>query len=464
MMRVFLFFACLYVLSQGAGFYSSDGEVMFQTTRVLAERGTVELAPDPGLPQIVPGQGGAYYGKYDPGLPLLGVPFYVTGDWIARVNHAHRYRLAATFTLLLPALAGAGTVAALYDLARRMFGTRRALGVALAAGFTGLLWPYARVLFAEPLLALALTGAVTLLAAHPAHAAGPGRVLLAGMLFGVGVLARAALVIYTLPLLVLVVWGAENWRAAAGRVMAFGVGLVPCVLGLLAYNGLRFGDPLQFGYGGEGFTTPPGEGVVGLLFSPGKSVFLYVPPLVLSVLLWPRFRRAYPALGVFLSLSWGVALVCYGMWWAWHGGWSWGPRLLVPLLPLSYLPLGVLPADRRWRWAAGGLVAAGIAVNLLGVVSDVNAHYDAVFAACAPRDAAACYARVHTTPHDAPLAGAVEQVARGDTEPLALFQLAETGLPPPWSIGAPLLLLAGLGAGAWRMGQDWHRSRERNRR
>ncbi len=110
---VFLFFACLYILSIGRGFYTSDGEVMFKTAAALVERHSFALEPDPGLPQIVRGHDGRMYSKYDPGLPLLLVPFYVTGDWIGQINHAHRYRLAATFALLLPALAGAGTLAAL---------------------------------------------------------------------------------------------------------------------------------------------------------------------------------------------------------------------------------------------------------------------------------------------------------------------------------------------------------------
>src|SRR3972149_5009897 len=90
--RVFLLFACLYVLSLGRGFYSSDGEVMFKTTAALVERGTLVLEPD--LPPIVRGSDGRFYSKYDPGLPLLGVPFYVTGDQIGAINQAHRYRLA----------------------------------------------------------------------------------------------------------------------------------------------------------------------------------------------------------------------------------------------------------------------------------------------------------------------------------------------------------------------------------
>ena len=44
------------------------------TAEALVRRGTFALAPDPALPQIVPGTDGRFYGKYDPGLPLLMTP------------------------------------------------------------------------------------------------------------------------------------------------------------------------------------------------------------------------------------------------------------------------------------------------------------------------------------------------------------------------------------------------------
>ncbi|MBN2304647.1 MAG: hypothetical protein JXQ72_09235, partial [Anaerolineae bacterium] len=108
---VFLALACLYMLSIGRGFYTSDGDVMFQTTAALVERGTFALPSDPALPQIIAGADDiTYYSKYDPGLPLLMVPFYAAGDQIGAINRAHRYSLAALAVLLVPALSAAGAV------------------------------------------------------------------------------------------------------------------------------------------------------------------------------------------------------------------------------------------------------------------------------------------------------------------------------------------------------------------
>jgi hypothetical protein len=453
---VFIFFACLYVLSIGRGFYSSDGEVMFQTTAALITRHTFALAPDPGLPQIVPGRDGRSYSKYDPGLPLIAVPFYEIGDRLAQINHAHRYHLSATAVLLVPALAAAGTLFALARIAYRLISlcpcVERASGgevkwIVLAAGLASPLWMYGRVLFAEAVLAFALTAAVALILLPSPD---PSRRSLrlsgslfsffaAGLIVGVGLLTRAAFAIY-LPALM---WLIAR-RSASGdrwpRLAAFGIGLIPFAAGILWHNTLRFGDPFRFGYAGESFTTPPWQGIAGLLISPGKSVFLYAPPLILSLNLWPRFRRVDPALGEFLALAWITALPFYGMWWAWDGGWSWGPRFLVPLIPLSCLPLIMLPEKRPWRGITAALIVVGIALQAAAGLTDLTPHYAAT-------DTNALRYDLRQTPQVA----AVRRVLDGQTEPLAMFHLDATGLPSTWSVGVPLLLMAGLivSGGVW---------------
>jgi hypothetical protein len=229
-------------------------------------------------------------------------------------------------------------------------------------------------------------------------------------------------------------------------VSLFLIGLLPFVAALVWHNDLRFGDPMQFGYTREGFTTPVGEGVLGLLFSPGKSVFFYAPPLVLSAILWSRFRRAYPALGEFLALAWAAALIFYGAWWAWHGGWCWGPRFLVPLMPLSALPLIMLPDGQRWRLIAAALILIGIAVQGAGVLTDLTPHYAAL-----TQGDQTDYAALHTDLRQTPQVAAFRYVAQGQTEPLAMFHLGDTGLPPTWTLGAPALLLIGIMLGAWQL-------------
>ncbi len=453
-------FACLCALTLGRGFYSSDGEVMFQTTAALVTEGKLALPPAVGLPQIVAGHDGRFYSKYDPGLPLLAAPFYLAGDWLAAINHAHRTQVAALAVLLLPGLAAAVTLTALFALARSLAppGDARPPLLTVAAGIGTPLWWYGRVLFPEALLACALTAAVTLTVRAANR---PARLILAGAAFGAGMLTRAALAIYALPLAVLVLY--ESARGQAGRsetgeeisraqlagamrLMWIALGALPFAAGVLIHNALRFGDAFSTGYAGESFSTSLWQGVSGLLLSPGKGVWLYAPPLLLSVALWPRFWRAQRALACFLALAWAVALPFYGSWWAWDGGWAWGPRLLVPLLPLSCLPLLTLPADRRWGWAAALTIASGGLVNLLGVLTNPATHYARLAAHHANPAMQAAFSVT-----GAPIAGALRLLVAGQTEPLALFHLNTSGLPLTWQVGAPVLALAGLIIGAWHL-------------
>ena len=468
---LWLCFAALYLLSMGRGFYSSDGDVMFKTTAALVERHTFTLPPDPGLPQIVRGHGDSYYSKYDPGLPLIGVPFYAAGNWIGRINHAHRTHLAAIAMLTIPALAAATATTGLAALSAPLtHSTRRALTVALVAGLATPLWPYARTLFAESLLACALTCSVLLIGRTARLTPGPSgpasppqrrgvadpvrdggeadrRVFLAGILFGIGLLTRAALAVYA-PALVLLIVRFSPPRRALRHLITFGVGTLPFVLGLLWHNNLRFGDPLRFGYAGEGFSTLPWTGIAGLLVGPGKSVFLFAPPLILAVMLWPRFRRANAALADFLALAGGTALVVYGSWWAWGGGWSWGPRFLVPLMPLSCLPLIALPDTRGWRRMVIALVMLGFAVQCFAVLTDVTPHY-------------AAESRNEFAPGDSALISAIRRISEGKTEPLALFHLRDTGLPPTWTVGVPLLLVLTLIASGGMLARAWRTIQEK---
>jgi hypothetical protein len=150
---------------------------------------------------------------------------------------------------------------------------------------------------------------------------------------------------------------------------------VACAALVLWHNAVRFGSPLDTGYSDEGFTTPLYVGLYGLLFSPGKSIFLYAPVTLLSVPgLVHLWRRHWAEAG----LAGGVAmvtLVYYAVWWAWYGGWSWGPRFLVPALPFLVLPLGALLLDRVWaRWALAPLALAGVVVQVLGALVDFNPY------------------------------------------------------------------------------------------
>jgi hypothetical protein len=251
---------------------------------------------------------------------------------------------------------------------------RAALGWTLATAFASLVWPLAtstldQVQHAFFVLLAALCG---LLAARrrsiPLAAAGS--------------LALAALINYQPNFLLLVPGlalaalarpsdGRPRDRRSLAVVAVFLLG-APLGLGLMVhYNEIRFGTPfvldlLAAGGGHPPLFGDPLHGALNLLASPGKSVFLYSPTLLLGLLgfrgLWRRSRAVAAAVGV-VSATHFVFVSALSFF---HGDWAWGPRYLVVILPLWGL---AMPFARVPRWLGRGLVAVAVAVQLLGLAT-----------------------------------------------------------------------------------------------
>jgi hypothetical protein len=74
----------------------------------------------------------------------------------------------------------------------------------------------------------------------------------------------------------------------------------------------------------------------------------------------------------------GTLLLVSSAWWAWDGTVGWGPRLLLPAIPLLAAAAGAaLRADgaRRERLLAVAAIVLGVAVNALGVLESEAVSY-----------------------------------------------------------------------------------------
>lgn len=150
------------------------------------------------------------------------------------------------------------------------------------------------------------------------------------------------------------------------------------VLALLAVEAwLRRGSPFTTGYQGynafqtilptsgrPGFSYPFLLGLLGVLFSFGKGLVWFAPGLLVPV------ASDDPAVRTFqkLSLLFVAGLVpIYAKWWAWYGGWAWGPRFfLFASVPasLALASAAAHPAVGAWRRA--GLFAALVLSTWVG--------------------------------------------------------------------------------------------------
>ena len=273
---------------------------------------------------------------------------------------------AMLFNLLITAL----TALALAYFARRLgYRDRTAFVLALIYGLATLAAVYVKTLFGEPLAALLL-----LLVAICAHTA-DSRALplrIAGLCLGLLVGVNTIYVLF-IPVIALYVFWRQllNFRAWINFLLPLGI-----VLALLAlYNWTRFGSPLESGYhfdSGEGFNNPLLVGLYGLFFSPYRGIFWYSPLLLLCIPGWLIFRRSESRLSWLIVVLVALQALAFAGWWSWHGGIVWGPRFLLPALPLAALLLAPLIEDAfRKPWLA--LVLAGFSllsllIQVLGIL------------------------------------------------------------------------------------------------
>jgi hypothetical protein len=150
------------------------------------------------------------------------------------------------------------------------------------------------------------------------------------------------------------------WRVWRTRRFDAAIAVACAIALVLAENDVVRGDFRATGYAGDhgfrtvmpfsgraGFSYPMVLGLVSLLFSFGRGLLFFAP----GVLLILYARRRAPRAVVDLLDAWTIFLigivVIYSRWWAWYGGWYWGPRFLLFAAYPSALALAIaLPSAR----------------------------------------------------------------------------------------------------------------------
>ncbi len=345
---IFLLFCGFYLLTMSGHTYSADEETMLAVTRSLIERGDVAVVAVVESPfvALLPGVDDRSYSPFGVLPSLLAIPFHLLGELIAsssaQADYATRFAVMALNGLLTAATCA---VLALWSL---RLGVTKGWAVifALLYGLATFAWPYARTFFSEP-----LAGLLILIAAERAHTAWSYQRPIARWLalFVSGIAAGLLLVTRIAAGIVLPVFGVyvlwEAWCRSAcisnvsqsapfaaiskritqtlGLVAVWIGGMIPGGLIFFWYNLARFGTPIASGYASEAydFTTPLLVGLTGMLFSPGKSVFFFAPPILLAIpggiALWRRGERAVVLLVIGLFCT---HLGLYAMWGKWQGG------------------------------------------------------------------------------------------------------------------------------------------------
>jgi hypothetical protein len=416
---LFLFCFAVYALIAGGHTYSSDEEGLLITTQALVEHRTPAIVvndTNSGVLPITTGRTGAPVTVGGFGQSVVAVPLYVLGSIAGIGIHGGNYgnypeRLFVGWTNAIITAIG---VALVYLTTRRL-GTspRWAVILSLVYGLATYIAPHAKTFFSEPLATtLCLASLYFLVCATQDRSYRAAA--LSGAAIGFALHARASVGLFLpfLGLYLLWAWARPKFelRRVFSAAVVFGLGFaVPAAL-LLASNWWRFGRALDFGYASVPLTYPLQDGLYGLFLSPGKSVLLYAPVVILGLLspfFVERSARPVAVLCVLLGLANAVFFARFPYW---HGDHTFGPRYLVMSIPFWVVPVGPMLQRRVWRRALVVTGVVGVVVSALGSVMYFNQYFDIAEHTSVPKlvilaDGPNYWRKMHYEPYWSPLAG-----------------------------------------------------------
>lgn len=428
-----------YLLTLGGRFYSIDEDLYLRMTHSLVRNGSFAIKPieyAPGFSTAV-GVDGRFYANRGPAWPILSIPFFKLGDALTAFGPGYAepspdgISQPTVFTLAVTlgnVVVVAVTVALLFmTVALLGYSNTVSATVSLLFGLGTMAWPYAsKSFFAEPLLMLCTLASFYWALRYRADAAVRGQpnyafVGLSALCLGVAILSKVtalALAPFLLWYFLMASMGSGlRWRHSVSALLVL-VLVGSVFVGILAwYNVARFGSVFRTGYEAEGLGAAsvlvdnPREfivGVYGLLVSPGKGLLFHALPVVLSAIGIRRFWSSHRLEAGFIILASAATVVGVALWRDWSGGWCWGPRLILNVLPLLMIPAAASLGSASSHWPRRRLLWPAIFVfgsvsQLIGVLPNYLAWYLTV----------GNYNRVYYDPAYAPLRGHAEAILHG---------------------------------------------------
>jgi hypothetical protein len=364
----FVSFLFLYGITSRGKLQASDEAAVFASGISLATTGHLAIDQLKPLQEKVnlgsEGPDGHLYTKYFPGNVFAVALVY---KLTARENdqpYVWTTAIAPSVTgvrwaLCLNAFWGALGMTALLLVVRKIFDWPTAIATVIAIGLCADWWYQSRGLYSEVAAGALVAWSLFFLFSERTYA---GSAMLA-----LSILFRPTTLL-ALPFVVRD--NTRKPRVLLTSAIIVGAGL----LALAAYNWARFGTPFKSGYPPGNLSVPLFTGLSVLLFSPGRSIFVYSPILLLAIpgaWLFYKRERAIALCCLFFIVGHMLVVACWGpLGW----GLSWGSRLMTLTLPVfGLLIAAALDAIRRNKWMLPIPVLLGIlgfAIQLIAMLRD----------------------------------------------------------------------------------------------
>ena len=371
----------VYLLTMGGHSYSVDGETYLAGTRALMHHTTV-LDPGPDIDAVVirvVNKNGGWTTAAPIGTLLLFTPGAVVGSAVAHVfSGPSREEIFRLFYFSANGLMTALTAGVLVLLCRRLGASlRSAVLLAVVFGLGTWAWGHGQTDFSEPGTALMLTTAA-LCSVRWWKAPTFRNAALVGFWAGcVGITRSSTLLFIPVFLIAGLVGNGENAQSRLRSCGAFALGGVIPGLLFAANSWLRFGSLLDSGYPPMSYPTPVHEGLFGLFLSSGKGLIWYAPVCVVSLFAVRQSYLANKRYAVTIAVVLAAHLAVYSRFFMWSGDNAYGPRYMVPVLPLLVALIApVIDSGRHW---GRGVKVAGIVGFLVPGVMGTLMYFNGVY-------------------------------------------------------------------------------------
>ena len=389
--HLFFFFLSLYLLTVSGHLYVRDETCMGLLTKRIIEDKSLSL-PDlfsDSVPPPVIGRDGQLYSPCGIAQSIIAIPLCLLGkplktlgldlDKIVCPDYSY-----IAFLSLFNSFVTAISVLILFIFSQRFYSPKTSFLLALFYGVGSMAWPYSKYFFNQPLSALSLLiASYTLyLYIQNIQTASFKHLILSGSFIGLSILTRTDNLIVIPVFFLYLLLSLKNQQQTRPHLLKIiAVFFLPIVFSIIMtalYNFIRFESFFQTGYGGmsgEGFCSPI-EGLYGLLFASGESIFLYNPLLFLLPFCYKEFYRRRKNEAILCGLLFLIFLFTYSQWKNWSGGGTWGPRFLLPIIPFLILPLGVFIEEkiRLKKAILSGLFFLALSVQIAGISIDFNEY------------------------------------------------------------------------------------------
>ena len=291
---------------------------------------------------------GQRYMVYNPGQSIVFTPIYLFANKIKSTS-AEVYYFSAFLVSFLNYLLHVFATYILYQICLKLdTSKKKSIIVALFFGLTSYSFSFAQSTYEHHYEMLAIL--ICFYIALDSKIRHVGSCI--GLTISIGMIFRSTTVLAIPGLFFLL----NNKRESLRLLFT----CIPGGLFILAYNYIRFDNVLESGYM-LAWELAHGEyldrfwslkeipmSAIKLFFSPGKGVVFFSTTVFISVFYFQSFLKQNFRLSISIIVTLILYILVFCSNFAWHGSvWSFGPRYILPVIPLLYLPLIKLKI-KRW--------------------------------------------------------------------------------------------------------------------